>query len=145
MFFKKTRRRLKERAKAHVGNIAAPISEFKRRYGRIRSGSREVPPGSFTELLERWNCTAEDIPVLKRHLKARLAIFVLVGLLLGGFLLGQGKWAGALIVAPPVLVGVLTSLWRLYLIRTGSYLPFEKWFFSKGSGEERGSEGEDQP
>lgn len=139
MFFKKTRQRLKERVRGHVGHLAAPIAEFRHRYRSIRESSQAEPPGSFEELLEHWNCSAADIPFLKKQLRLRLWVFLAVGIFIGGFLVLQSKYLGVVILAPPVAVGLLTTLWRLHLINNRCYLPFKKWFFLKGNEDERGN------
>lgn len=135
MFFKKTRAKIKDKARQHKENLTAPAKELARRYKNIQEQSRREPPRDFDELLNLWNLTKNEVPIIRRQLRWRCAIFILIMVVFGGLLLGQGYIIAPLFIVIPSLVGIMTTIWRMYILANQRYISFRQWFFMRSGGE----------
>ncbi|MGL4208948.1 MAG: hypothetical protein ACRCTY_06125 [Candidatus Adiutrix sp.] len=131
MIFKKTRQRIKKRIEEHKERIWEPANLLANRLKALKSFDKTVEPKSFDELLESWGTTYEELPNVLLSLKKRCGIFLGVVLVIGGLLLVQGFIFSTLLVAIPGLIGVVTTVWRIDLVKNKRFVPFKVWFLTR--------------
>lgn len=133
-FFRKTREKIKNNVKAtakeHKDRFVVPgrmlVSQFK----RISKQRKEPNPKNFNELLTGWQITEEMIPAILKSLWLRCLIFIMTLIIVGGLLLAQGFIFTTLLIMPPIFIGLMTSFWRMSLLKNREYISFRDWFMS---------------
>jgi hypothetical protein len=114
--------------------LKKPLRELKRRLQVIKAESRRPSPKSSSGLLSTWEISGRnDLKNVRRDLYLRLLLFAGLGLLLVVILMnsfGPMKKSYALFLLPPGLgavIGCLTTLWRLRLLKSLEFISFRGW------------------
>ena len=92
----------------------------------------------FTQVLSAWGITSQgEIQEAIRALQLRILIFalpVILGSLAAAIAQSLLACLILLLVAVPCLLGILTSYWRMCVLKNRRFLPFWSWLVSAGGG-----------
>lgn len=84
----------------------------------------------FRHVLAAWGIADLDIPGVITALRLRLVIFViplLVCLITAAWSQRPATWLALACVTPPCLLGMLTTLWRISILRHRRFTPLCRW------------------
>ena len=88
----------------------------------------------FAQMLTAWGIAdVAQLPAVLRELRLRLVVFILPVLVcLGAALLTQrpAVWLAVALVAPPCFFGILTTCWRVAVLKNRCFQPFTSWLCS---------------
>ena len=92
----------------------------------------------FTQVLSAWGITSQgEIQEAIRALQWRILIFalpVVLGSLVAAVVQTLLTCFTLLLVGVPCLLGILTSYWRMCVLKNRRFLPFWSWLLSAGGG-----------
>lgn len=88
----------------------------------------------FVQVLQAWGIEdAAQLPFVLRELRLRLLVFVLpvVVCALTEFITQRAYvWLAAALIVPPCLLGIVTTLWRMAVLKEQRFQPFTGWLCS---------------
>lgn len=109
------------------GDFRSRLNAF--RHHRSAEEQQELTE-DFRRVLAAWGLADADIPGVITALRLRLVIFAVLVLAC----LIAAAWSQSLVallslalVAPPCLLGMVTTLWRISILKTRRFLPLCRW------------------
>lgn len=113
--------------------LTTPIREIRRRLKVCRASA--PPPKDHQDLLKIWDLP-DEAAVSRAMMESRLRfwIFLGAGLAASAAILATGHSLLALAPIPPAIVGAVTALWRLSILRDGHWRAFPCWLRAKAWG-----------
>ena len=118
-------------SKRHVaglrGDFRSRLDSFRRH--RSAEEQRELTE-DFRHVLAAWGIADADIPGVITALRLRLLVFAVPAAIctIAAFLLRDSTSCLSLAcIAPPCLLGMVTTLWRISILRHRSFLPLCRW------------------
>lgn len=109
------------------GDFRSRLAAF--RHHRSAEEQQELTE-DFRRVLAAWGITDADIPGVITALRLRLVIFaapVLACLLVTAWQQSPVAWLALACVAPPCLLGMVTTLWRISILKNRRFLPLSRW------------------
>lgn len=109
------------------GDFRSRLAVFRRHRAAEEQAALE---GDFNLVLAAWGMTEADIPGVVSALRLRLPVFLAPALAC----LVAAAWSHSLIsflslacIAPPCLFAVVTTLWRISILRNRHFTPLCRW------------------
>jgi hypothetical protein len=110
-----------------------PIAEFSRRLKLLKANKNQKAPDDFYGLLTAWELTCESsIQRAVRELRVRILAFAAAGALGGTLIIKSGANVLAILAVGPALLGIITSVWRLRILKHRRFVGFSGWIKSLG-------------
>lgn len=108
-------------------NFCSRLGAFRRhRSASEQQGLAE----NFNQVLAAWGIAESNIPAVITALRLRLLIFaapLFVCLIAAALRNRPTSLLILALVAPPCLLGLLTTLWRISILKTRRFLPLSLW------------------
>ena len=115
----------------HVAGLRGDFHSRMAAFRRNRAASEQAAlEEDFTLVLAAWGMAEADIPGVVSALRLRLLVFlapVLVCLLVGAWSHSPLSFLSLACIAPPCLLGMVTTLWRISLLRHRRFTPLCRW------------------
>lgn len=137
--FQKAKKRLAKAifpSRDHISGIRSDMNARFRKLKTDRSEKlQEALEADFNFVLLSWGISIQEIPSAIRDLRLRLAVFS-IPIFLACVLFYQGLDGGAMLFVASLpclavgLTGLLTTCWRLHVLRHRRFLPFHRWLFA---------------
>ena len=115
-------------------HIAGLRGEFRSRlnaFRRHRSAEEQQElTEDFSRVLAAWGIADADIPGVITALRLRLLIFaapLLACVIATAFRQSPAALLPLALVVPPCLFGMITTLWRISILKTRRFLPLSHW------------------
>ena len=109
------------------GDFRSRLNAFRRH--RTAEEQQELTE-DFRRVLAAWGLADADIPGVLTALRLRLLVFLAP--MLACFI--AAAWSQSLVarlalacIAPPCLLGMVTTLWRISILKTRRFLPLCRW------------------
>ena len=130
---------------ASLSNILAVAGESRQHLTELRSGFRfrlaafrrnraaseqAALEGDFHFVLAAWGMADADIPGVISALRLRLLVFLapaLACLLVAAWSHSPLSFLSLACIAPPCLFGMVTTLWRISILRNRRFTPLCRW------------------
>ena len=130
---------------ASLSNILAVAGESRQHLAELRSGVRSrlaafrrnraaseqtALEEDFTLVLAAWGMADADIPGVVSALRLRLLVFavpMLACLIMAAWAHRPLSFLSLACIAPPCLLGMVTTLWRISLLRHRRFTPLCRW------------------
>ena len=109
------------------GDFRSRLDAFRRH--RSAEEQRELTV-NFHHVLIAWGIADADIPGVITALRLRLLVFavpMLTCLITAAWSHSLTSFLALACIAPPCLLGIVTTLWRISLLRNRRFLPFGRW------------------
>lgn len=121
----------------HLSGLRADLRSRLGFFRRHRSASeQQVLTEDFSMVLTAWGIDdAAAIPAVVRVLRLRFVVFVvpvLVCLIAALLLQSFASVLALAFVALPCLVGIVTTAWRISILKNRRFLPLSRWLLSCG-------------
>lgn len=115
----------------HVAGLRGDFRSRLASFQRHRSAEEQQElTEDFRRVLATWGLADADIPGVITALRLRLPVFAVLVLAC----LIAAAWSQSLVallslalVAPPCLLGMVTTLWRISILKTRRFLPLCRW------------------
>lgn len=134
---KKTKQQLQnavQPSKEHIASLWQDVRSKIHALKADRSADEQtVLSEDFAKVLAAWGIHESQIPSVLTALKLRLVVFavpVLLAVVLAQFKVGLVILIGILCCLAVSIVGLATTLWRIYVLTFREFVPFQKWLFS---------------
>ena len=115
----------------HVTGLRGDFRSRMAAFRRNRAASEQTAlEGDFTLVLAAWGMADADIPGVIRVLRLRVPLFIAPVVLCALAAIWQRTMLSVIalcLVSLPCLLGILTTLWRISLLRNRRFLPFGRW------------------
>ena len=84
---------------------------------------------NFALVLDRWGIREEQIPHSIRLFQLRILIFALfpASLWAASWPLQSMSMLALALIHPPCLLGILSALWRIFVLKHRRFIPFSRW------------------
>ena len=84
---------------------------------------------NFAWVLDRWGISEEQIPHCIRLFQLRILIFALfpASLWAASWPLQPMSMLALALTHPPCLLGILSALWRISVLKNRRFIPFSRW------------------
>ena len=109
------------------GDFRSRMAAFRRNRAASEQTARE---GDFTLVLAAWGMADADIPGVISALRLRLLVFLAPALAC----FATAAWSHSPLaflslacIAPPCLLGIITTLWRISILRHRRFTPLCRW------------------
>ncbi len=96
------------------------------RHHRSASEQQELME-NFSRVLEAWGIADADIPSVIRLLRLRLLIFAVP--VSTCVLPSTAAVLVFALIVPPCLLGFVTTLWRIFILKNRRFLPLSRWLW----------------
>ena len=109
------------------GDFRSRLNAFRRH--RSAEEQRELTEG-FRHVLAAWGIADSDIPGVISALRLRLPVFavpMLACLITAAWSHSPLSFLSLACVAPPCLLGMVTTLWRISILRNHRFTPLCRW------------------
>jgi len=118
--------------RAHWSGLRTDFTDRLRHFRRDRDADQQKAlEQDFRLLLDAWGIESElEIPGILLELRVRCLLLVVpLCLLLAYALFAQGGYVylTLLLIAPPCLFGLLTTRWRMSILKNRAYTPLHRW------------------
>ena len=118
-------------SRQHLTELHSGFRSRLNAFRRHRSaGEQQELAEDFLHVLAAWGIADADIPGVIAALRLRLLIFAAP--LLASLI--AAAWSQSLVarlaltcIAPPCLLGMVTTLWRISILKTRRFLPLPHW------------------
>lgn len=115
----------------HVTGLRGDFRSRMAAFRRNRAASEQTAlEGDFTLVLAAWGMTDADIPGVISALRLRLLVFLAPALAC----FATAAWSHSPLaflslacIAPPCLLGIITTLWRISILRHRRFTPLCRW------------------
>lgn len=115
----------------HVAGLRGDFRSRLNAFRRHRSAEEQQELAEdFRRVLAAWGLADADIPGVITALRLRLLVFLAP--MLACFI--AAAWSQSLVarlalacIAPPCLLGMVTTLWRISILKTRRFLPLCRW------------------
>ena len=119
----------------HLGELRQDFRSRLNHFKQDRSTvNRQVLEYDFNHVLMAWGiATDADIPLVIRELRLRLLIFILPMLVCATVVAITQNVASCLIfaiIAAPCLLGLITTGWRIAILKNRRFTPLLRWLLS---------------
>lgn len=115
----------------HVAGLRGDFHSRMAAFRRNRAASEQAAlEEDFTLVLAAWGMAEADIPGVISALRLRLLVFavpMLACLLVGAWSHSPLSFLSLACIAPPCLLGMVTTLWRISLLRHRRFTPLCRW------------------
>ncbi len=114
-------------SRQHLAELRSRLAAFRR--NRVASEQAALE-GDFHLVLAAWGMADADIPGVVSVLRLRLLVFlapVLACLLAAAWSQRPASWLALAFIAPPCLLGMVTTLWRISILRNRRFTPLCRW------------------
>ncbi len=130
---------------ASLSSVLAVAGESRQHLTELRSGFRSrltafrrhravseqaALEEDFKLVLAAWGMTEADIPGVISALRLRLLVFAfpaLACLVVAAWSQSLVTWLPLACIAPPCLLGMVTTLWRISILRSRRFTPLCRW------------------
>lgn len=109
------------------GDFRSRLSAFKRHRSALE---QQELTEDFSRVLAAWGLADADIPGVITALRLRLLVFaapLLACLIAAAFRRGPAVLLTSAFVAPPCLLGFITTAWRISILQSRRFLPLSHW------------------
>ena len=115
----------------HVTGLRGDFRSRMAAFRRNRAASEQTAlEGDFTLVLAAWGMADADIPGVISALRLRLLVFLAPALAC----FATAAWSHSPLaflslacIAPPCLLGIITTLWRISILRHRRFTPLCRW------------------
>jgi hypothetical protein len=119
----------------HLSTLREDLRNRLRGFRRDRSASRQqAMEEDFIRVLAAWGIEKEeDIPGILRELRLRCLIFtlsVVFAAIAVALTRSRATMLALILIASPSLLGILTTLWRMSILRQRAFRPFARWLLT---------------
>lgn len=118
----------------HVARLRGDFRSRLTAFQRHRSAEEQQElTEDFRRVLAAWGLVDADIPGVITALRLRLPVFaapLLACLMAAAFRQGPAVLLTSALVTPPCLLGMITTLWRISILKTRRFLPLSHWLLS---------------
>ena len=115
----------------HVAGLRGDFRSRMAAFRRNRAASEQAAlEGDFHLVLAAWGMAEADIPGVISALRLRLLVFLAPALacfLVAAWSQRPASWLALAFVAPPCLLGMVTTLWRISILRNRRFTPLCRW------------------
>lgn len=115
----------------HVAGLRGDFHSRLAAFRRNRAASEQAAlEEDFDLVLAAWGMADADIPGVISALRLRLLVFLapaLACLLVGAWSHSPLSFLSLACIAPPCLLGMVTTLWRISLLRHRRFTPLRRW------------------
>lgn len=115
----------------HVAGLRGDFRSRLAAFRRHRAASEQAAlEEDFTLVLAAWGMADADIPGVVSALRLRLLVFLvpaLACLLAAAWSHSPLSFLSLACIAPPCLLGMVTTLWRISLLRHRRFTPLCRW------------------
>ena len=115
----------------HVAGLRGDFRSRLAAFRRHRAASEQAAlEEDFTLVLAAWGMADADIPGVVSALRLRLLVFLapaLACLLAAAWSHSPLSFLSLACIAPPCLLGIVTTLWRISLLRHRRFTPLCRW------------------
>ncbi|WP_300909059.1 hypothetical protein [uncultured Desulfovibrio sp.] len=115
----------------HVAGLRGDFRSRLAAFRRNRAASEQAAlEEDFTLVLAAWGMADADIPGVVSALRLRLLIFaapLLACAIAASFRQNPAVLLTSALVAPPCLLGMVTTLWRISILRHRRFTPLCRW------------------
>ncbi|GAB1253920.1 hypothetical protein [Desulfovibrio falkowii] len=115
----------------HVAGLRGDFRSRLNAFRRHRSAEEQQElTEDFRHVLAAWGIADADIPGVITALRLRLVIFLApmaACLIATAWSQRPAAWLALACVAPPCLLGMVTTLWRISILRHRRFLPLCRW------------------
>lgn len=115
----------------HVAGLRGDFRSRLAAFRRNRAASEQAAlEGDFHLVLAAWGMADADIPGVISALRLRLLVFLapaLACLLAATWSHSQLSFLSLACIAPPCLLGMVTTLWRISILRNRRFTPLCHW------------------
>lgn len=115
----------------HVAGLRGDFHSRLDAFRRHRSASEQQDlTEDFSHVLAAWGLADADIPGVITALRLRLSVFaapLLACLMAASFRQTPAVLLTSALVAPPCLFGMVTTLWRISILRNRRFTPLCRW------------------
>ncbi|MBQ9407133.1 MAG: hypothetical protein IJU37_10425 [Desulfovibrio sp.] len=146
MLFRKTAQKVRDAvtrrtdpSRAHIAGLREDIRSRLTSLRQDRDAEAQIPlREEFSRTLAAWGIEEGQIPGVLRDLKLRLLCFALPLVLAAAVVLQAAYISTALLLfclsacLTVSVVGVFTTLWRLWVLESRRFVPFGIWLFGLG-------------
>lgn len=130
---------------ASLSNIVAVTGESRQHLTELRSGFRSrlaafrrhraaeeqaTLEENFNLVLAAWGMAEADIPGVVSALRLRLLVFavpMLACLITAAWSHSPASFLSLACITPPCLLGMVTTLWRISILRNRHFMPLCRW------------------
>lgn len=118
-------------SRQHLAELRSGIRSRLAAFRRNRAASEQAAlEEDFTLVLAAWGMADADIPGVVSALRLRLLIFaapLLACAIAASFRQNPAVLLTSALVAPPCLLGMVTTLWRISILRHRRFTPLCRW------------------
>ena len=115
----------------HVAGLRGDFRSRMAAFRRNRAASEQAAlEGDFDLVLAAWGMADADIPGVVSALRLRLLVFavpILACLIMEAWSHSPLSFLSLACIAPPCLLGMVTTLWRISLLRHRRFTPLCRW------------------
>lgn len=115
----------------HVAGLRGDFRSRLNAFRRHRSAEEQQElTEDFRRVLAAWGLADADIPGVITALRLRLLVFLapmLACLIAAAWRQSLVTWLALACIAPPCLLGMVTTLWRISILKTRRFLPLCRW------------------
>ena len=120
---------------AHLASLRGHLRNRLRYFRSHRNAAEQTELAQdFVQVLRAWGIEdATQLPFVLRELCLRLLVFVLpVTVCALTALITQRAyvWLALALIVPPCLLGIVTTLWRISVLKAQRFQPFTSWLCS---------------
>ena len=120
-------------SKAHLAELQAGFRQRLAHFRRHRSQEDQAALEDFSRVLDAWGIGETELPGTMRALRLRCWIFlvpILYFALAACLIRDVASFLAVLFVGIPCLLGLITTIWRLFILRHRRFLPLSRWLLS---------------
>lgn len=118
-------------SKRHVAGLRGDFRSRLNAFRRHRSAEEQQElTEDFRHVLAAWGIADADIPGVITTLRLRLLVFavpMLACLITAAWSHSPVSFLSLACIAPPCLLGMVTTLWRISILRHRRFLPLCRW------------------
>ncbi len=136
--FENAKKAIRARIAPTSTHLSALRGDLQNRLQRFRAQrapqAQEALEQDFTQVLTAWGIEdAAQLPAILRELRVRLLVFilpVLVCLCAALFTQRPALWVAVALVTPPCFFGIVTTCWRVSVLKHRRFQSFTCWLWS---------------
>ena len=114
-------------SRQHLAELRSRLAAFRRNRAASEQAALEE---DFTLVLAAWGMADADIPGVVSALRLRLLVFavpILACLIMAAWSHSPLSFLSLACIAPPCLLGMVTTLWRISILRNRRFTPLCRW------------------
>lgn len=118
-------------SRQHLAELRSGVRSRLSAFRRNRAASEQAAlEEDFTLVLAAWGMADADIPGVVSALRLRLLVFavpILACLIMAAWSHSPLSFLSLACIAPPCLLGMVTTLWRISILRHRRFTPLCRW------------------